>query len=564
MEKSETLDIRRRCKMKVWNKKAVRICCILLGIVALFFSLLFAKREAFEKNPSVDATKVSKVQIKAQKEITGFAKKIRKKKIDEKEQDTKKEKQEKQEQKNGKVKRIVEIKGNDSEEYFTTSIVDGEVVTVRKYGFTILQLNEKVKLLSTKVWVNDKQSDFRGMVYLSKEENLIRVCCTYKENGQVIEIEKNYTVYVDIKHIVICTNLENNMHTKEEQVSFEAYGYFQGELLKATVHLNHNILSEMGENQYEATLVKGRNCIRISVCRGKERVEKNYTIYWDTYEDEKKNEVINQEEDYDENAPTLTCTLEDGKTVNNEKLNFQVNAKDKHGKWLDQTHFEVTCNGKKATLIYANEDQISFRGYLVEGYNAVFVKVEDNDGHVAKKVYTIIYKKLENGVVGTATITVEATTIGCGYFIPKTNVTIKENTNLAQILCQLLEENGFIVEYNGKMESGFYLARISKKENFMSPDIPKDLEEHLKAVDEDFPGDYYEDSLGEFDFSYGSGWMYQVNGIYPNYGFSDCYLQNGDNVRVRFTLHYGADIGGAVAKGNGGNEGDSGNWEKEW
>jgi len=114
------------------------------------------------------------------------------------------------------------------------------------------------------------------------------------------------------------------------------------------------------------------------------------------------------------------------------------------------------------------------------------------------------------------------------------------------------------------MESGFYLARISKKENFMSPDIPKDLEEHLKAVDEDFPGDYYEDSLGEFDFSYGSGWMYQVNGIYPNYGFSDCYLQNGDNVRVRFTLHYGADIGGAVAKGNGGNEGDGGNWEKEW
>ena len=67
--------------MKVWNKKAVRICCILLGIVALFFSLLFAKREAFEKNPSVDATKVSKVQIKEQKEITGFAKKIRKKKI---------------------------------------------------------------------------------------------------------------------------------------------------------------------------------------------------------------------------------------------------------------------------------------------------------------------------------------------------------------------------------------------------------------------------------------------------------------------------------------------------
>ena len=69
---------------------------------------------------------------------------------------------------------------------------------------------------------------------------------------------------------------------------------------------------------------------------------------------------------------------------------------------------------------------------------------------------------------------------------------------------------------------------------------------------------------GEFDFATGSGWMYSVNGIYPNYGFSDCYLQDGDVLRVRFTLRYGADIGGAMASGNGGNEGDSGNWEKEW
>ncbi len=58
--------------------------------------------------------------------------------------------------------------------------------------------------------------------------------------------------------------------------------------------------------------------------------------------------------------------------------------------------------------------------------------------------------------------------------------------------------------------------------------------------------------------------MYQVNGVYPNYSFSDCYLQDGDVMRIRFTLAYGSDIGGSGAMGNGSNEGDSSEWGYEW
>lgn len=550
---------------KIWNKRIVKRACVIFGITALILGLVFLKRESLGQNNKQNPDKVSRVYMKTDKEITGFAQKVRKKKINEKEQKLNKT------HKPEEAKKIVEktAQQTEEEEYFTTSIIDGEVITVREYSFRIYQLNNSLSLIDTRVYVNGNQSDFHGRVHLAKAENNIRVCCYYRnEKNKKIEIEKNYIVYVDMEHIVLCTDLENNIHVKSKQISFEAYGYYQGKQLGAQVFLNKEELIEGEAFQYQGQLTEGKNTIQIQVRFEGKRAEKLIAVFLDVEkaknEEKPKTEVVGTGEDTEENAPVLTCNLSDGKTVNNEKLNFQVNAKDYKGQWLDQTHFQVTCGGNKASMIYANEDQISYRVHLVEGYNVVLIKVEDKEGHEAKKAYSITYKKLENGLVGNATISVEATTVGCGYLVSKTKVEIKENTNAAQILCQLLERNNYIVEYGGSLESGFYLARISKEEEFMSPKIPKDLQKHLQAVDEEFPGDYYKDSLGEFDFSYGSGWMYQVNGIYPNYGFSDCYLQDGDELRVRFTLHYGADIGGAMAKGNGGNEGDSGNWEKEW
>ena len=56
--------------------------------------------------------------------------------------------------------------------------------------------------------------------------------------------------------------------------------------------------------------------------------------------------------------------------------------------------------------------------------------------------------------------------------------------------------------------------------------------------------------------------MYSVNGDYPNFGFADSYLLDGDIVRIRYTLHYGKDIGGYGSAGGGEEEG--GDWYKEW
>ena len=56
-------------------------------------------------------------------------------------------------------------------------------------------------------------------------------------------------------------------------------------------------------------------------------------------------------------------------------------------------------------------------------------------------------------------------------------------------------------------------------------------------------------NLYEFDCGALSGWMYKVNGWYPNYGSSRYQLQTGDVVEWRFTCDLGNDIGGGYAVG---------------
>lgn len=51
-------------------------------------------------------------------------------------------------------------------------------------------------------------------------------------------------------------------------------------------------------------------------------------------------------------------------------------------------------------------------------------------------------------------------------------------------------------------------------------------------------------NLYEFDCGPLSGWVYSVNGVFPNYGCSKYALQDGDEVLWQYTCDLGADVGG--------------------
>ena len=167
---------------------------------------------------------------------------------------------------------------------------------------------------------------------------------------------------------------------------------------------------------------------------------------------------------------------------------------------------------------------------------------------------------------------VDAFTIGCGYIVEPTVVTlddatidaiasycaeehkcdaeyVKAHLNTAHVLLYLLNEYGYTAKYNGKPDQSFYLSYVNGFDN--SDNIPDNLREKLKSNGFSISDDS-DDSLGEFMYTWGSGWMYCVDGVFPNVGFADHYIQDGEVIRVQFTLAYGSDIGGSSAMGMGG------------
>ena len=59
-------------------------------------------------------------------------------------------------------------------------------------------------------------------------------------------------------------------------------------------------------------------------------------------------------------------------------------------------------------------------------------------------------------------------------------------------------------------------------------------------------GSYYVEGINqlyEFDCGKNSGWMYRVNGWYPNYGCSSYTLESGDEIEWRYTCNLGSDVG---------------------
>lgn len=53
-------------------------------------------------------------------------------------------------------------------------------------------------------------------------------------------------------------------------------------------------------------------------------------------------------------------------------------------------------------------------------------------------------------------------------------------------------------------------------------------------------------NLYEFDCGSSSGWMYSVNGVFPNFGCSKYIVEKGDVIRWQYTCDLGKDIGGGM------------------
>lgn len=97
----------------------------------------------------------------------------------------------------------------------------------------------------------------------------------------------------------------------------------------------------------------------------------------------------------------------------------------------------------------------------------------------------------------------------------------------------ILEER--TVEFN-EGESVFHILRRETRKNGI----------HMEFVNTPMYNSAYIEGIGnlyEFDCGELSGWMYRVNGEFPNYGCSRYILKDGDRVEWVYTCDLGKDVG---------------------
>lgn len=254
--------------------------------------------------------------------------------------------------------------------------------------------------------------------------------------------------------------------------------------------------------------------------------------------------------------------LTNGLTMKTPDLIVLVDGRSCNGQQLYANNYTVSVNGTVVPApISQSGYQFGYTAYLSnEGANTITITATDADGYSATRSWTVYY---ENGDI-TVTVSVEATTVGLGYLVAPTEVTVPGGTDAWTVVQQVLTENGYTVS-----GSGSYLSAIQRSGICSGFFIDSELMELIMAdgMDENGAGldpqPFSMDSLGEFDFYRWSGWMYSYNGSYPGYGMNVCKPQDGSVIRVRYTLAMGKDIGG-YSSANGNYGVSSGNYYKEW
>lgn len=175
----------------------------------------------------------------------------------------------------------------------------------------------------------------------------------------------------------------------------------------------------------------------------------------------------------------------------------------------------------------------------------------------------------EEKAADTIVVTFEAATIGYGYLLEPTVVSVSEGDTVATVIDRVLTAEGFSYEASGTVESGFYLKAIApggvlangakaaggagaamKVPKRLGTEVPQIIFDSIKdtlgldsVTDFDDGFSAGEGSLGEYDYSYMTGWMCSVNNVFGSTGAAETPVAAGDVLRIQYSMGWGSDLG---------------------
>ena len=399
------------------------------------------------------------------------------------------------------------------------------------------------------------------------EEKTDGFSCELSEGNNEIELIASFgsVVYKETKNVYLGkfrlnTDLKSG-ETGEKSVSFRALATYDDEFCSVETAVNGEALSGSdGKFTYEFP-ESGEYEFSVTATTEKAEYRVFYTLSY-----------------CDEPPYFDILTLADGKVCKGEYYSFDVSAKNGLGKKLPDSaiSFSIDFDGEDGSddfqpaksgeivPVWSDSVKSSFRICFTAGRfkNALgkktLLRVTATYGEKSvSRDFAITYVGADpDGKIGEVTFSIEAFTVSCGYIIPPTSIDIYGGKNFVSYLVAAITENGWTYAHTGSFEKGFYLASIggldlsgnAVDERLFEKMTADGLGIFQKSISPRQDGKY---SLGEFDFASGSGWMYSVNGVFPNYGFADYYPQDGDVVRLQFTLCLGKDVGGSASVGSG-------------
>ena len=370
-------------------------------------------------------------------------------------------------------------------------------------------------------------------VTLKQGKNLLHL----KAQKGDLTVEKTYTVTFTSKtEYSIYTTLKDQT-VNEEAFSFRALIVNGTAKAKLTVVVNGTTVA--GDNgKYQTTLKIGNNTIRLKATdTGAVSINETYTIKYVPLATEETEPVLKY------------INVSDGMEINGETFTLNIGAEDYKGNKIYYDGIRVKLNDKKLQYV-GSGDYVRYKLKLQSGENQLDVRLTDSEGRYKDFHYTLKCTYIEPGTpVGTATVVMDAKVLHLGTLMSK-KVEILYGDTAASVVARALEDDGFSYESSGSLESGFYLAAVKRSgitRGWKIDDgLLEEIEEDGLTLNRDGDTDeliHSKNSLGQFDFCQGSGWMYMINGKNVSYGMSEYEPEDGDTISLRYTLAYGKDIG---------------------
>ena len=128
----------------------------------------------------------------------------------------------------------------------------------------------------------------------------------------------------------------------------------------------------------------------------------------------------------------------------------------------------------------------------------------------------------------------------CSLYI-SCETALEKKDQVSQDIASFLPEDGVIFSASDiNFEEGESVFDVLDREL-------KDEGIHFEFESTPIYNSMYIEGIGniyEFDFGEGSGWMYKVNGEFPQYGCSRYILSSGDVIEFVYTCNFGEDVGG--------------------